>query len=43
MFAVVPVLGAFTENMVIILLGFFEESFEADITSDFVAMLIKRE
>ena len=42
-FAVVPALGAFLQDMVVIFLRLFDEAFQADVAPDFVAVLVKRE
>ena len=42
-FAVVPALGAFLQDVVVIFLCLFDEAFQADVAPDFVAVLVKRE
>lgn len=43
MFAVVPPLGALLQDVVVILFRLFDETFQADVTSDFVTLLVERE
>ena len=42
-FAVVPALGAFLQDVVVIFLRLFDEAFQADVASDFVTVLVERE
>ena len=43
MFAVVPALGALLQNVIVILFRLFNEPFQADVTPDFVTLLVERE
>ena len=43
MFSVVPALGAFAQDAVVIFFCFFDETFQTDVASDFVALLVERE
>ena len=42
-FAVVPALGAFLQDVVVILLRLFNEAFQAEVAPDFVAVLVQCE
>ena len=41
MFAVVPALGALLQNAVVILFRLFDQAFQADVASDFVAFSVQ--
>ncbi len=43
MLAVVPAFGTCVQDVIVIFLRFFDEAFQADVASDFVAVLVKRE